>query len=35
MGLAELLGRQLLDYIIAVVRPQVDNILVNANRNLP
>jgi molybdenum cofactor guanylyltransferase len=33
-GLAELLGRPLLDYIIAGLRPQVDTILVNANRNL-
>ena len=33
-GLIELLGRPLLDYIIAGLRPQVENILVNANRNL-
>jgi molybdenum cofactor guanylyltransferase len=33
-GLVELLGRPLVDYIIAGLRPQVDHILVNANRNL-
>jgi molybdenum cofactor guanylyltransferase len=33
-GLTELLGRPLLDYIIAALHPQVDTILVNANRNL-
>ena len=33
-GLIELLGRPLLDYIIAGLRPQVGGILVNANRNL-
>ena len=33
-GLIELLGRPLLDYIIAGLRPQVGSILVNANRNL-
>jgi molybdenum cofactor guanylyltransferase len=33
-GLIELLGRPLLDYIIAGLRPQVGVILVNANRNL-
>ena len=33
-GLLELLGRPLLDYSIAGLRPQVERILVNANRNL-
>jgi molybdopterin-guanine dinucleotide biosynthesis protein A len=33
-GLLELLGRPLLDYIITGLRPQVDRILINANRNL-
>ena len=33
-GLVELLGRPLLDYSIAGLRPQVEHILVNANRNL-
>ena len=33
-GLVELHGRPLLDYIIEGLRPQVDRILVNANRNL-
>lgn len=33
-GLIELKGRPLLDYIIAALRPQVGEILVNANRNL-
>jgi molybdenum cofactor guanylyltransferase len=33
-GLIELLGRPLLDYIIADLRPQAGGILVNANRNL-
>jgi molybdenum cofactor guanylyltransferase len=33
-GLIELLGKPLLDYIIAGLRPQVGSILVNANRNL-
>ena len=33
-GLVELLGRPMLDYIIAGLRPQVDRILVSANRNL-
>lgn len=33
-GLIELKGRPLLDYIISALRPQVGEILVNANRNL-
>jgi molybdenum cofactor guanylyltransferase len=33
-GLIELHGRPLLDYIISALRPQVGEILVNANRNL-
>jgi molybdopterin-guanine dinucleotide biosynthesis protein A len=33
-GLVELRGRPLVDYSIAGLRPQVDRILVNANRNL-
>jgi len=33
-GLVELGGRPLLDYIISALRPQVGEILVNANRNL-
>ena len=33
-GLVELSGRPMVDYIIAGLRPQVDSILVNANRNL-
>ncbi len=33
-GLIELQGRPLLDYIIGALRPQVSEILVNANRNL-
>jgi len=33
-GLLELLGRPLLDYVITGLRPQVDRILINANRNL-
>lgn len=33
-GLIELNGRPLLDYIISALRPQVGEILVNANRNL-
>ena len=33
-GLIELQGRPLLDYIISALRPQVGEILVNANRNL-
>ena len=33
-GLMDLHGRPLLDYVVAGLRPQVDNILVNANRNL-
>lgn len=33
-GLIELNGRPLLDYIIRALRPQVGEILVNANRNL-
>jgi molybdenum cofactor guanylyltransferase len=33
-GLVELLGRPLIDYIITGLRPQVDRILISANRNL-
>jgi molybdenum cofactor guanylyltransferase len=33
-GLIELHGRPLLDYIIAGLRPQAGNLIVNANRNL-
>jgi molybdenum cofactor guanylyltransferase len=33
-GLIELQGRPLLDYIISALRPQVGEILINANRNL-
>ncbi len=33
-GLIDVLGEPLLGYIIAALRPQVDGILVNANRNL-
>ena len=33
-GLLELRGRPLLDYIITALKPQVGEILVNANRNL-
>lgn len=33
-GLIELHGKPLLDYIIAGLRPQAGNVIVNANRNL-
>lgn len=33
-GLIELSGRPMIDYIIEALEPQVDNILISANRNL-
>lgn len=33
-GLIELNGRAMIEYIIEALKPQVDNILINANRNL-
>lgn len=33
-GLVEFRGRPLLDYVLAVLRPQVQEILISANRNL-
>ena len=32
-GLIELGGRRLIEYIIAALQPQTDNIIINANRN--
>ena len=33
-GLIELAGRPMIDYVIQALRPQVDELLINANRNL-
>jgi len=33
-GLVRLAGRQMIEYVLAVLRPQVGTVLINANRNL-